>query len=107
MNSIILYHLFYLTVSGINMIYIIPSVCAVCIFYTTVGGLKAVIWTDTIQFLIMNGSILLIIIIGIINEGGVSKIWGIAEDSGRINFFEYYTLYNYASRKLLINIINL
>lgn len=70
------------------MIYIVPSVCAVCVFYTTIGGLKAVIWTDTVQFLMMNGSILLIIILGIVNEGGIFKIWQIAEESGRILFFE-------------------
>lgn len=84
----IIYHFVYFTVSGIEMIYIVPSVCAVCVFYTTIGGLKAVIWTDTVQFLVMNGSIFLIIIMGTINEGGLSNIWKIAEDSGRINFFE-------------------
>ena len=37
---------------------------AVCIFYSCVGGIKAVIWTDAFQALCMFGSYLGIIVYG-------------------------------------------
>ena len=42
---------------------------AICIFYTTIGGLKAVVWTDTFQIILMLTGFLSIIIDGAINIG--------------------------------------
>lgn len=77
-----------LSVTGIEIKFINPIVCFVCIFYTTFGGLKAVVWTDTIQFVTMNGAIFVILLLGISNEGGFTKIWTTAEAQDRIQFFE-------------------
>ncbi|XP_021928486.1 sodium-coupled monocarboxylate transporter 1-like isoform X3 [Zootermopsis nevadensis] len=71
-------------VTGINVHVITPAVCIVCIFYTCVGGLKAVVWTDVIQTLIMFGAMVLIIIKGTIDVGGFSVVWERNYDSGRI-----------------------
>ncbi|EFN84448.1 Sodium-coupled monocarboxylate transporter 1 [Harpegnathos saltator] len=59
-------------VTGVNVHIVTPFVCIVCIFYTCVGGLKAVVWTDFIQAFIMFGSMLLIIIKGTCDLGGLS-----------------------------------
>ena len=48
------------------------------------GGLRAVVWTDVIQTVIMFGAILLVIIKGTIDVGGISTVWERAWDSGRI-----------------------
>ncbi|GJQ68437.1 hypothetical protein Trydic_g17023 [Trypoxylus dichotomus] len=61
--------------SGISVHVITPIICAVCIFYTTVGGLKAVVWTDALQFLLMIGSIVAIFCLGVSTTGGFEIIW--------------------------------
>nr|XP_012134657.1 PREDICTED: sodium-coupled monocarboxylate transporter 1-like isoform X3 [Megachile rotundata] len=61
-------------VTGVNVHVVTPFVCIVCIFYTCVGGLRAVVWTDFIQIFIMIGSMLLIIIKGTSDVGGLSLV---------------------------------
>lgn len=70
-------------VTGVNIHIITPIVCLVCVFYTFVGGIKAVVWTDVIQILIMFGSLFLIVIKGTLNVGGLTVIQK-SYDSGRI-----------------------
>nr|XP_023015898.1 sodium-coupled monocarboxylate transporter 1-like isoform X1 [Leptinotarsa decemlineata] len=71
-------------VTGVNVHLITPIVCIFCIFYTSMGGLKGVVWTDVIQLVVMFAALLLVIIKGTINVGG---IWNVIErnwESGRI-----------------------
>ncbi|XP_014279125.1 sodium-coupled monocarboxylate transporter 2 [Halyomorpha halys] len=62
-------------------------VCTVCIFYTTFGGLKAVVWSDTIQGLIMVLSAVIVAVIGTIKVGGVAKVFEAASEGERLEFF--------------------
>ncbi|XP_073819704.1 sodium-coupled monocarboxylate transporter 1-like [Musca autumnalis] len=71
-------------VTGVNIHIITPVVCIVCIFYTCVGGLKAVIWTDVIQTVIMIGAIIFVIIKGTIDVGGLGVVWERNWATGRI-----------------------
>lgn len=75
-------------VSGVNLHLITPILCVICIFYTTVGGLRAVVWADTIQFLLMLVAIFAIIALGLIDIGGVSEVWTRAQRGGRLIWFE-------------------
>jgi len=52
------------------------------------GGMKAVMWTDVVQFCFMFAGILAVIIKGSIDHGGFSNIWSIMYDDQRIQFFE-------------------
>ncbi|KAJ6639769.1 Sodium-coupled monocarboxylate transporter 2 [Pseudolycoriella hygida] len=70
-------------VSGINLYVIIVVTCTVCIFYTTVGGLKAVVWTDALQFFMM-----LAAVFSVIFAGGFVDIWSAAERGKRIIIFD-------------------
>lgn len=36
-------------VTGFNVYISVSLICFVCIFYTTLGGMKAVLWTDALQ----------------------------------------------------------
>lgn len=63
-----------------------PAVSLVCIFYTTIGGLKAVVWTDTLQFMVTIGSMVTVFGIGIYSTGGFGNIWERAEIGGRTAF---------------------
>ncbi|XP_061386446.1 sodium-coupled monocarboxylate transporter 1 [Musca vetustissima] len=87
--------------TGANIHLVTPMVCLVCIFYTCVGGLKAVVWTDVVQTLLMCGAMVLIMIKGTMDIGGPSVVFKKAMDSGRIeapNFtfdiFERYTIWS-------------
>ncbi len=56
------------------------------------GGMKAVLWADTLQCVIMVAGLVGVIIQGILRVGGIQKIWKIAEDGGRLNFFTEYSV---------------
>ncbi|PSN54824.1 Sodium-coupled monocarboxylate transporter 2 [Blattella germanica] len=75
-------------VSGINLHVITISTSILCIFYTMMGGLKAVVWTDFLQGIIMLVSTLAVITIGISYAGGFGNVWHINEMGGRIRLFE-------------------
>lgn len=74
--------------SGLNIYHIAPAVCFVCIFYTTIGGLKAVVWTDTLQFMVTLGSMLTVFWMGVVVAGGFTNIFTIALEGDRIEFFK-------------------
>lgn len=74
--------------TGINVHYITPVICGVCIFYTTIGGLKAVVWTDTFQFTITVGAILTVLFLGTA-ETGFLNVWNKAMEGHRLDLFEY------------------
>lgn len=52
------------------------------------GGFKAVLWTDSLQAVIMVVSMAVVVIVGTNNVGGVSEVWRRAEATDRINFFK-------------------
>eukprot|EP00092_Neocalanus_flemingeri_P012913 GFUD01013912.1.p1 GENE.GFUD01013912.1~~GFUD01013912.1.p1 ORF type:complete len:629 (+),score=119.06 GFUD01013912.1:145-2031(+) len=61
----------------------------VCMFYTCMGGIKAVIWTDTFQALCMFGSFLAIIIVGSNAVGGASVVFDRNYQEGRVQLFNF------------------
>ncbi|KAF3428900.1 hypothetical protein E2986_12519 [Frieseomelitta varia] len=75
-------------VTGINLHAIAVLVCVVCIFYTTLGGLKAVVWTDAVQTIVMFGGVIAIAAIGTNQVGGFQEVWKRNRDTDRIEFFE-------------------
>ncbi|CAH1788559.1 unnamed protein product, partial [Owenia fusiformis] len=57
--------------------------------YTSIGGMKAVIWTDVFQSVIMFGGILAVVVMGTVRIGSVSKVFEICQEHGRLNFFDF------------------
>ncbi|KAK0423725.1 hypothetical protein QR680_008297 [Steinernema hermaphroditum] len=55
--------------------------------YTTFGGMKAVVWTDTLQAGVMYIGIGFILVKGTIDAGGFERIWDVAVESGRMQTF--------------------
>ncbi|KAL5291974.1 hypothetical protein ACFFRR_011013 [Megaselia abdita] len=72
-------------VTGMNIHLINGVVCSICIFYTMLGGIKAVVWTDVIQGSIMVASVLVIAIFGIIKLGGINAVLSKAYEGGRLD----------------------
>ena len=62
--------------------------------------MKAVLWTDVFQVVMMISGISVALIFGSIQTGGFRKAWQIAADSGRVTFnelvlnFIYVALFN-------------
>lgn len=75
-------------VSGVNLHLIGAIVCVICVFYTLVGGIKAVVHTDAWQICIMFVSVVVVVIIGTVNLGGFQNVFDRAFDGGRIEFFK-------------------
>ncbi|CAD6196556.1 unnamed protein product [Caenorhabditis auriculariae] len=57
--------------------------------YTCIGGIKAVVWTDSLQAVLMYSGVLLLIIKGLSHPrvGGFGRVWEIASESGRLSEF--------------------
>ncbi|XP_077564130.1 sodium-coupled monocarboxylate transporter 2-like [Haemaphysalis longicornis] len=60
----------------------------VCAFYTTIGGIKAVVWTDVVQMLLMVAGFLIVAIKGSMLAGGVSAVFAAAHKQGLLEFFD-------------------
>lgn len=74
-------------VTGFNLYIIGAIVCVVCIFYTLLGGIKAVVFTDAWQVVVMFISVVIVVILGTISIGDPEIIWKRTELGGRIDFF--------------------
>ena len=60
----------------------------VCILYTAIGGIKAVMWTDTFQAVVMFGSFLAIIIKGNSDACGSSEVFDRNYQASKIELFK-------------------
>lgn len=52
------------------------------------GGVKAVVYTDVLQILIMFLGLIAVVVIACIDVGGVSQVFKIANEGQRIEFFK-------------------
>ncbi|KAI9577558.1 hypothetical protein GQX74_005020 [Glossina fuscipes] len=71
-------------VTGVAVHTITPIVCVICVFYTSLGGLKAVVWTDVVQIISMLGALVLVAIKGTLDIGGFKEVFTSAWQSTRI-----------------------
>lgn len=81
---------YFFVATGLDVHYIVPIVCGVCIFYTTIGGLKAVVWTDTLQFTITLGAVITTFILGCKATNGLGNVWRKSIEGHRLDIFEYF-----------------
>ncbi|XP_017888479.1 sodium-coupled monocarboxylate transporter 1 [Ceratina calcarata] len=77
-------------VSGINVHLIGVIVCLVCVFYTVLGGIRAVVWTDALQVGVMIAGVLTVTALGTY-QIGAAEIWKRAQETGRIQFLNFDT----------------
>uniref|UniRef100_A0A8C3BPI1 Sodium-dependent multivitamin transporter n=1 Tax=Cairina moschata TaxID=8855 RepID=A0A8C3BPI1_CAIMO len=72
-------------VTGFDLWSAVLTIGLVCTLYTTLGGLKAVIWTDVFQTLVMFAGQLAVIVVGAQRVGGMAHVWRVAEQEGKIS----------------------
>ena len=53
------------------------------------AGMKAVMWTDTVQAVCMFGSFLIIVLVGTAAVGGAGEVWDRNYQAGRIEIFNF------------------
>uniref|UniRef100_A0A4W5N6X8 Solute carrier family 5 member 8, like n=1 Tax=Hucho hucho TaxID=62062 RepID=A0A4W5N6X8_9TELE len=76
-------------ITGLNLWGVLVATGVVCIVYCTLGGLKAVIWTDVFQMVIMLAGFVAVIARGAVIQGGLGKIWDDCYQGGRLNMFDF------------------
>ncbi|XP_058806099.1 putative sodium-dependent multivitamin transporter [Phymastichus coffea] len=74
------------TTTGLYGNWCIISIGLVCAFYSAIGGIKAVLITDVFQGILMFVSLFIVIITAAHKMGGLTEIWHIAAQGGRIEF---------------------
>ncbi|XP_056419648.1 sodium-dependent multivitamin transporter isoform X1 [Hyla sarda] len=72
-------------VTGFSLWGVVLTMGLVCTLYTTLGGLKAVIWTDVIQTLVMFAGQLAVIIVGTAKVGGIHEVWNVSLANDKIS----------------------
>ncbi|GFT24613.1 sodium-coupled monocarboxylate transporter 1 [Nephila pilipes] len=87
-------------VTGLSTWTSILSLAAVCTFYCSLGGLKAVLWTDVFQATLMFVAVASVVLKGV-SDMGFTEILDISDKGGRLIFFnmspsltERYTFWN-------------
>lgn len=50
--------------------------------------MKAVVWTDTIQTVVMFGALIVVVVMGTISIGGFAEVWRINDEGERLEFFK-------------------
>ncbi|GFS24380.1 sodium-coupled monocarboxylate transporter 2 [Elysia marginata] len=76
-------------VTGVDLWGCCIGMGCVVTFYTTLGGMKAVLWTDSFQAGVIIAGLLAVLIKGSMVEGGFDKAWNTADDNGRILFDDF------------------
>ncbi|XP_075863195.1 sodium-coupled monocarboxylate transporter 1 [Microcebus murinus] len=76
-------------VTGFDLWGAVVATGVVCTFYCTLGGLKAVIWTDVFQVGIMVAGFATVIIRAAVVQGGINVILSDAYNGGRLNFWNF------------------
>ncbi|KAL7993075.1 hypothetical protein Chor_017331 [Crotalus horridus] len=76
-------------VTGLDIWASLLSTGTICTFYTTIGGMKAVIWTDVFQVLVMLSGFVAILIQGTLLVGGPGQVLSIAHNHSRVNLGDF------------------
>nr|CAC17816.1 sodium iodide symporter [Sus scrofa] len=76
-------------VTGLDIWASLLSTGIICTFYTTVGGMKAVIWTDVFQVLVMLTGFWVVLARGTVLVGGPGRVLELAKNHSRINLMDF------------------
>ena len=69
--------------------YSIVIIGTIATIYTAIGGIKAVIWTDFYQAVVMISCLIIIVAKGLYDIGGFENVWQINLYGGRLETFDF------------------
>jgi len=72
--------------TGISRTASVIGLGLICTFYSTIGGIKAVLITDIFQGLLMLTAVVTVIVTAAVATGGLDQIWQIAGEGSRLEF---------------------
>ncbi|XP_052899302.1 sodium-coupled monocarboxylate transporter 1 [Anopheles moucheti] len=75
--------------TGLNKYIAVVLIYSVCIFYSSQGGMKAVVIADTFQAFVLLLSLILILALGSHYSAALPEVFSRAEEHGRIEFFNF------------------
>ncbi|XP_042745867.1 sodium-coupled monocarboxylate transporter 1 [Lagopus leucura] len=76
-------------VTGFDLWGAVVATGVICTFYCTLGGLKAVVWTDVFQIGIMVAGLASVIIRAVVVQEGIGRIINDSYYGGRLNFWDF------------------
>ncbi|XP_075971618.1 putative sodium-dependent multivitamin transporter isoform X2 [Anticarsia gemmatalis] len=77
------------SVTGLDRLISILVVGIACTIYSTLGGMKAVLFTDLLQSFLMFGAVFSIVVFTSIQVGGFGEIFVRAKEGGRLDFSHF------------------
>ncbi|XP_046962983.1 putative sodium-dependent multivitamin transporter [Vanessa cardui] len=77
------------SVTGLDRLVSILVVGLACTFYSTLGGMKAVLFTDLLQSFLMFGAVFSVVIFASIQLGGFEQIFITSYEGGRLDFSNF------------------
>ena len=78
-------------VTGIDVSLCILAMGVLCVVYTVLGGIEAVIWTDVLQvFVLLGGAVLCLVLVPFGVEGGWNGMNDIADAAGKLRVFDFH-----------------
>lgn len=91
-NSVVLYlpSMALSAILGISRFYSILIIGLMCVLYSGIGGLKAVVWTDFFQAILMYAAILVVALLGTYDAGGVGQVLELAKENGRLELGDFF-----------------
>jgi len=81
--------LLFVQMTGLPLPVVVLAVGLITTLYTTLGGVKAVIWTDTMQLFILLGGLGVSAWVIVQNSGTVASILDTASQQGKLRFFDF------------------
>lgn len=77
-------------ITGLPLVVCVLVIGVCTTAYTTLGGMKAVIWTDVMQFSILIGGLMLVGWLTVAHvPGGLHTVWRVASAGGRLRLFNF------------------
>ncbi len=78
--------------TGWSFYVLVPFVVITAIIYTLLGGIRAVIWTDSIQMVVVIGAVILVIIVALNGIGlGFFDTLAVAKEAGKLDTLDFRT----------------
>jgi SSS family transporter len=81
--------LLFVQMTGLPLVWVVVGIGLFTTLYTTVGGVKAVIWTDTLQLLILFGGLAVAASVILQRTGGAAAVQAVAESRHKLRLFDF------------------
>ena len=76
-------------VTGLSLEGSIVTLSIICLFYTVIGGMKAIIWTDALQVSVMILGMIVVAVVGTYKVGGLAMVFEVSEKGKHLDFTDF------------------